>query len=90
MDISVASVTFKLLENKKYISRIYKNDNRKKIIKIYDKGKIIFNMVNPLIKNEENLIFSKLNNEIYNFTNSLRLILGKKIRIKANNNDIKI
>ena len=32
----------------------------------------------------ESNIFSKLNEETFNFTNSLKLLLGKKIRIKAN------
>ena len=31
----------------------------------------------------ESNIFSKLNEETFNFTNSLKLLLGKKIRIKA-------
>ena len=83
IDVSVASVTFKLLEHKKYITRVIVKDNRKKIIKIMDKGTNIFNLTIPLIEKEEELIFNKLNNETFNFTNSLKLILGKKIRIKA-------
>ena len=83
IDVSVASVTFKLLEHKKYITRVIEKDNRKKIIKILDKGTNIFNLTIPLIEKEEELIFNKLNNETFNFTNSLKLILGKKIRIKA-------
>ena len=83
IDVSVASVTFKLLEHKKYITRVIEKDNRKKIIKIMDKGINIFNLTIPLIEKEEELIFNKLNNETFNFTNSLKLILGKKIRIKA-------
>ena len=83
IDVSVASVTFKLLEHKKYITRVIEKDNRKKIIKILEKGTNIFNLAIPLIEKEEELIFNKLNNETFNFTNSLKLILGKKIRIKA-------
>ena len=35
----------------------------------------------------ENEFFSKLNQETFNFINSLKLVLGKKIRIKANYNE---
>ena len=83
IDVSVASVTFKLLENKNYISRQFENDNRKKIIKMLDKGKNLFEVISPLIKKEEQLMFEKLKNETFNFINSLKLLLGKKIRIKA-------
>ena len=83
IDISVTSVTLKSLELKKYISRKNLNDNRKKIVTILKDGNDLFNMINPLIENEEKKLFNKLNNETFNFTNSLKLLLGKKIRIKA-------
>ena len=83
IDVSVASVTFKLLENKNYISRQIESDNRKKIVKMLIKGKNLFEDISPLIKKEEQLIFEKLKNETFNFTNSLKLLLGKKIRIQA-------
>jgi len=83
IDVSVASVTFKLLENKNYISRQIEIDNRKKIIKMLDKGKKLFEDISPLIEKEEQLMFEKLKNETFNFTNSLKLLLGKKIRIQA-------
>ena len=83
IDISVASVTFKSLENKNYISRQFETNNRKKIVKMLDGGKILFENMSPLIKREEKLMFEKLKNETFNFTNSLKLLLGKKIRIKA-------
>ena len=83
IDISVASVTFKLLENKKLIIRNTKKDNRKKIIEMLDNGNNLYNKVNPLILEEETKIFSKLQNEVYNFTNSLKLLLGRSLRIKA-------
>jgi len=35
------------------------------------------------LEKEEKLMFEKLKNETFNFTNSLKLLLGKKIRIKA-------
>jgi len=83
IDISVASVTFKSLENKNYISRQLESDNRKKIIKMLDKGKNLFENISPLIEKEEQLMFEKLKNETFNFTNSLKLLLGKKIRIRV-------
>ena len=83
IDISVTSVTLKLLERKKYISRGFNNDNRKKIIKILKNGNDLFQIVHPLVIKKEEEIFSKLNNETFNFTNSLKLLLGKKIRMKA-------
>ena len=83
IDISVTSVTLKSLEQKKYISRQIIDDNRKKIIKILQHGEDLFQILYPLIEKEEELLFNKLNNETFNFTNSLKLLLGKKIRIKA-------
>ena len=83
IDISVASVTFKLLENKKLIVRGTKNDNRKKIVEMLASGINLYNKVKPFILKEELNIFNKLHSEIYNFKNSLKLLLGKRIRIKA-------
>ena len=85
IDISVASVIFKLLESKKIIIRNNKNDNRKKIIQMLDKGKNILNKLKPLIFEEEKRIFYKLQDETNNFKNSLKLLLGKSLRIKAKN-----
>ena len=90
IDISVTSVTLKLLEKKKFISRELKFDNRKKIVKILTEGDKIFQILYPLIEKEEEMLFNKLKNETFNFTNSLKLLLGKKIRIRAKkyiNND---
>ena len=44
-------------------------------------------LVIKIIKNEEIDFFNKLGNETFNLTNSLKLLLGKKIRIKANKNN---
>ena len=85
IDISVTSVTLKLLEKKKYINREFKSDNRRKNIIITKEGIDLFSLINPILLNEEQEIFKKLNNESFNFTNSLKLILGRKIRIKAGN-----
>ena len=83
IDISVTSTTLKSLEQKKYISREIKDDNRKKIIKILQQGEDIFKILYPLVEKEEEFLFNKLNNETFNFINSLKLLLGKKLRIKA-------
>ena len=83
IDISVTSVTLKILERKKYISRKILDDNRKKMVSILKEGNDLFNEIYPLVKKEEERIFFNLNNETFNFTNSLKLLLGKKIRIKA-------
>ena len=83
IDVSVTSVTLKLLERKKYIKREFKNDNRRKNIKIIKEGSNLFNKIHPLLQEEEDRLFNKLNNETFNFTNSLKLLLGKKIRIQA-------
>ncbi len=83
IDISVASVTFKILEKKKLLTRKIKVDQRKKIIEILPKGVNLYNLINPLIIEEENKIFNKLQNESNNFANSLKFLLGKSLRIKA-------
>ena len=84
IDLSVASVTFKFLEKKKLILRQLKFDNRKKIIEMLLKGENLYKEISPFILTEEKTIFMKLENETLNFTNSLKLLLGKNIRIKAN------
>ena len=83
IDISVASVTFKLLESKKLIIRKIKNDNRKKIVEMLASGINLYNTTKPFVIKEELIIFNKLHSETYNFKNSLKLLLGKRIRIKA-------
>jgi len=85
IDISVVSVKLKMLEKKKIILRSFKIDNRKKIIEILRSGEILFDEISPLVDLEEHKLFNKLNNESFNFINSLKLLLGKKIRIKAEN-----
>ena len=85
IDFSVSSVIFKLLEEKKIVTRVSTNDNRKKIIKVLSNGINLYKMISPLINDEEKKIFSKLQSENYNFINSLKLLLGKNLRIKAKN-----
>ena len=84
IDVSVVSVVLKLLERKKLIKRAADKDNRKKTIEMLSNGKKIFNELYPLIILEEQKIFNKLQNEKKNFSNLLKLILGKKLRISAN------
>ena len=84
IDVSVTSVTFKLLENKKLIVRKNKSDNRKKNVEISSIGVSLFDRIYPIIIKQEKEIFGKLQNENYNFTNSLRLLLGKSLRVKVN------
>ena len=86
IDVSVVSVVLKLLERKNFIKRSIDKDNRKKSIEMLSKGKKTFNEIYPLIILEEKKIFEKLQSEKINFTNFLKLILGKKLRIIANKN----
>ena len=86
IDVSVISVCLKNLINKKLIDRKIDNDNRKKIISFLPNGNKLFEDIFPHVDKEENYLFDKLKNEKMNFCNSLKLILGKKIRIKAINN----
>ena len=83
IDISVVSVSLKSLEQKKLIKRKIDKDNRKKIINILPLGKELFDEIFPKINQQESDLFDKLSNEKNNFCNSLKLILGKKIRVKA-------
>ena len=85
IDTAVVSVVIKNLERKKFIKRITDIDNRKKSIEMLSMGSEQFNIIYPKVITEEQNIFSKLQNEKNNFTNSLRLILGKKLRIKVDN-----
>jgi len=83
IDISVTSVTLKLLESKKLITRKNNKDNRKKIVEMLASGINLYNEVQPFVLKEELSIFNKLQSDANNFKNSLKLLLGKRIRIKA-------
>ena len=85
-DVSVVSTNLKLLENKNLILRTH-IDNRSKNIVLTDQGLSLISSLIKIIKNEEVDFFNKLGNETFNLTNSLKLLLGKKIRIKANKNN---
>lgn len=83
IDVSVVSISLKSLENKKFIKRLIDKDIRKKIISILPEGYRVFNKIFPQIVQREKNLFDKLQNEKINFCNSLRLILGRKLRIKV-------
>ena len=86
LDVSVVSTNLTLLENKNLILRKY-IDNRSKNILLTDQGLSLISSLIKIIKNEEIDFFNKLGNETFNLTNSLKLLLGKKIRIKAYKNN---
>ena len=63
------------------------NDNRSNRLILTNEGiNIIESIVDEIISTEKSF-FGKLNEETFNFINSLKLLLGKKIRIKANYNE---
>ena len=86
LDVSVVSTNLTSLENKNLILRTY-IDNRSKNILLTDQGLSLIKSLIIIIKNEEIDFFNKLGNETFNLTNSLKLLLGKKIRIKAYKNN---
>ncbi len=87
IDKSVVSAKLTQLDKKKLIKKMIPNDNRSNKLALTKQGNIIVEKIIKDVNEEENLFFSKLNHETFNFINSLKLLLGKKIRIKANYND---
>tara|TARA_B100000965_G_C19420609_1_gene681960 strand:+ start:319 stop:780 length:462 start_codon:yes stop_codon:yes gene_type:complete len=85
IDTAVISVKLKNLESKNLISKLASFNNRSNRLILSEKGNKLINSIIKIIEIEESKIFDKLNEETFNFTNSLKLILGKKIRIKAKN-----
>ena len=83
LDISVVSINLKLLETKNLIKRSYV-DNRTKNISLTKEGNLLISSLIKTISSEEHKFFYKLEKQTFNFTNSLKLLLGKKIRIRAN------
>ena len=82
IDRSVVSVRVSDLEEKKLIIK-KPIDRRSDSLILTSEGNLLVNNIIKIIKNQEDEIFDKLGSEIFNFTNSLKLILGKKIRIRA-------
>ena len=83
LDRSVVSIKLPNLLKKKLILKVNPQDRRSDRIILTSSGKLLIeNLLNDIQKQEE-AIFKKLDLEIFNFTNSLKLLLGKKIRIRA-------
>ena len=83
IDISVISVVLKSLNKKILVYKQSDKDNRKNIIKLTNKSIALLKNILPLTNEAEKNFFDKLKKEESNFSNSLKLILGKKLRIKA-------
>ena len=83
VNISVVSTALKTLENKLLIKKNIDIDNRKKIIELTKNAITLTKKISPIIERLEKNFFSKLGSAELNFTNSMRIVLGKKIRIKA-------
>ena len=87
IDKSVVSAKLTQLNRKKLIKKMTPNDNRSNKLILTTEGiNIIEKIIDDVIATESDF-FSKLNQETFNFINSLKLLLGKKIRIKANYNE---
>ena len=87
LDRSVVSIKLPNLLKKKLILKVNPQDRRSNRIILTSSGILLIeNLLNDIQKQEE-AIFKKLDLEIFNFTNSLKLLLGKKIRIRAKQND---
>jgi len=87
IDKSVVSSKLTQLNQKKLIKKLTPLDNRSNKIELSKEGvNMVEKMIEEIIKTEHNF-FNKLNHETFNFINSLKLLLGKKIRIKANYNE---
>ena len=83
IDRSVVSLKIYSLEEKKLLNRSQPKDRRSYGLNLTNKGNILVQSLIKSVEEQENLIFDKLGSEIFNFKNSLKLILGKKIRIRA-------
>ncbi len=87
IDRSVVSLRVSKLEDKKLISKQQPQDKRSDSLILTTAGNDLINNIIDSIIDLENELFNKLGSEIFNFTNSLKLLLGKKIRIRAKLND---
>ena len=87
IDRSVVSLRVSNLEEKKLISKQQPQDKRSDSLILTAAGNDLINNIIENIVDLENELFNKLGSEIFNFTNSLKLLLGKKIRIRAKLND---
>ena len=87
IDRSVVSLRVSKLEEKKLISKQQPQDKRSDSLILTAAGNDLINNIIDNIVDLESELFNKLGSEIFNFTNSLKLLLGKKIRIRAKLND---
>ena len=87
IDRSVVSLRVSKLEEKNLISKQQPKDRRSDSLTLTAAGNNLINNIIDNIVELENELFNKLGSEIFNFTNSLKLLLGKKIRIRANYNE---
>jgi DNA-binding MarR family transcriptional regulator len=87
IDKSVVSAKLSQLAKKKLIKKMTSNDNRSNRLILTKEGINIIESIIDEITSTEKIFFGRLNEETFNFINSLKLLLGKKIRIKANYNE---
>jgi len=87
VDKSVVSSKLTQLNRKKLIKKMTPNDNRSNKLILTSAGVDIIEKIMDDVISTESDFFNKLNQETFNFINSLKLLLGKKIRIKANYNE---
>ena len=87
IDRSVVSLRVSKLEEKNLILKQQPQDKRSDSLILTAAGNDLINNIIDNIVDLENELFNKLGTEIFNFTNSLKLLLGKKIRIRAKLND---
>ena len=83
IDRSVVSQKINGLEEKKLLMSAQPKDKRSYGLSLTNNGILLVESLISSVEKQESFIFDKLGSEIFNFTNSLKLILGKKIRIKA-------
>ena len=83
IDRSVVSLKITILEDKKLLNRSRPIDRRSYGLNLTNNGILLVETLIKSVEKQENIIFDKLGSELFNFTNSLKLLLGKKIRIKA-------
>jgi len=86
IDKTVVSSKLSQLNKKKLTKKLSPSDNRSNNLQLTNEGYNLIKKIILEVSEAENEFFNKLNQETFNFTNSLKLLLGKKIRIKANYN----
>ena len=87
IDKSVVSAKLTQLNKKKLIKKMKPSDNRLNKLILTEEGNNLIEKIIDDVINTESIFFNKLNQETFNFINYLKLLLGKKIRIKANYNE---